>query len=132
MNEYVKAVATRLKPPAHDADPKVVMTWRWFVALTTGVTAMALSVHIALACGLLAGVTGYPGFARATDVETLKAEARVQRIRELSKDLLDTKQKQCVASGDVKRLYLQTYNELRAEYFGLTRREFPDPNCDNF
>lgn len=132
MNEYVKAVATRLKPPAHDADPKVVMAWRWFVALTTGVTAMALSVHIALACGLLVSVTGYPGFARAGDVEILKKQAAVQRVRELSKDLLDTKQKQCIATGEVKQLYLRTYNELRAEYFDLTRREFPNPDCRDF
>jgi hypothetical protein len=132
MRELAQAVATRLKPPAADADPKVVMAWRWFVALTTGVTAVALSIHIMLACGVLAGVTGYPGFALASDVEEIRKETQIQRIRELSKEMLDAKQKQCVATGEVRRLYLDTYNGLRAEYFMLTKREFPDPDCRDF
>lgn len=133
MKEIAQAVASRLKPPAPDADPRVVMAWRWFVALTTGVTALALSIHIALACGLLAGSTGYAGFASAADVREMKLASAESRVRELTKDLLDTKQKQCMSPpGEVKRLYLQTYNELRAEYFRLTLREFPNPDCRDF
>lgn len=133
MKEEVREVLTRLKPPPYDADPSSVQRWRWFIALTTGVTALATATHIALACGLLASATGYAGFANASDVEVLKEERVTERVRELSKEMLDAKQKQCMSPpGEVKRLYLRTYNDLRAEYFKLTRREFPDPQCSEF
>lgn len=133
MKEMVQAVAQRLQPPPIDADPKSVMAWRWFVAITAGVNALALATHIALACGLLVSATGYSGFASATDVEKMKLASADQRTRELSKEMLDAKQKQCTAPpGDVKRLYLQSYNDLRAEYFQLTRREFPELDCRDF
>ena len=130
--QVAQIAATKLKPPAADADPKIVMAWRWFIAFATGVTALAVSIHILLACGFLAGITGYSGFALAADFEEFKTEAQQRRLREISKDLLDTKQKQCLATGEVKRLYLQTYNDLRAEYYAITRREFPNPDCRDF
>lgn len=132
MKEIAQAVASKLKPPPADADPGVVMAWRWFVALTTGVTALALSIHIALACGMLATATGYSGFASAEDLAKLRLASAEQRVRELSKEMLDAKQKMCSGNGDVKRLYLQSYNDLRAEYYQLTKREFPDPDCRDF
>lgn len=132
MREAATALMVRLKPPAYDADPKTVMAWRWFIALTTGALTMALTAHIALACGLLATATGYSGFASSADFEMLKTETTQRRVRELQKEMLDAKQKQCAASGEAKRLYFDAYNDLRAEYFTLTKREFPDPPCSDF
>lgn len=86
-----------------------------------------------LACGLLTAVTGYPGFASATEVEKMRVENASQRVRELTKEILDAKQKQCMApQGDFKRLYLQSYNDLRAEYYALTKREFDNLDCRDF
>lgn len=131
MKEEIREFATRLKPPGNDATPEDVQAWRWFVALVTGVTAMGLTAHIVLACGY-AATLGYSGFARAEDLTTLQRDLAKQRVRSLQQQMLDAKQKQCMASGEAKRLYLVSYNELRAEYFELTRREFPDPPCSDF
>lgn len=138
MKEELKEIALRLKPPPHDASPEKVQAWRWFVALVAGANAMGLLVHVLLSCGFAASI-GISGFAKASDISDLKqqfASVKVdlqnKRVKELSSLLLDTKQKQCMASGQVKLLYLQTYNDLRSEYFTLMQREFPDPPCSDF
>jgi len=138
MKEEVREFASRLKPPGHDAAPEEVQAWRWFVALTTGVTAMGLTAHIIIACGY-AATLGFAGFAKAEDIAgvrqemaAVKLDLRNKRAQELAALLLDTKQKQCVAMGEAKRLYLASYNNLRSEYFMLNGREFPDPPCSDF
>jgi hypothetical protein len=132
MMEQVKEFATRLKPPGRDATPEDVQSWRWFVALTTGITAMGMTAHIIIACGYATGL-GLSGFAKATEIPIVVAEAMAKkREQELPSMILDAKQKQCNATGEAKRLYLKSYNELRTEYFGLTKREFPDPPCTDF
>jgi hypothetical protein len=131
MKAEVREIAARLKPPPADADPRIVEAWRWFVAIVTGTTAAALTAHIMLACGY-ATFLGYSGFARAGDLELMQKELGKQRVRTLTRDMLDAKQKQCAANGEAKRLYLSAYNELRAEYFEITKREFPDPPCSDF
>ncbi len=99
---------------------------------------MGLVAHIALACGY-ASALGYSGFAKAEDIAgvrtemaAVKLDLRNKRVQELSGLLLDMKQKQCMATGEAKRLYLSSYNNLRAEYFALNGREFPDPPCSDF
>jgi hypothetical protein len=131
MKDELKEFASRIKPPPHDAPPEIVNAWRWFVALVTSAIGAALTVHILLACGYAAGF-GYSGFARASDLSTMQQDLAKQRIRSLSREMLDAKQKQCLASGEAKRLYLSSYNDLRAEYYELTKREFPDPPCSDF
>lgn len=138
MKEEVREFAQRLKPPGHDATPEDVQAWRWFVALTTGVTALGLVAHIVLACGY-AGALGYAGFAKAEDIAgvrqemaAVKLDLRNKRGQELTGLLLDMKQKQCMATGEAKRLYLKSYNDLRAEFFTVNGREFPDPPCSDF
>lgn len=99
---------------------------------------MGLAVHVFLSCGFAASF-GVSGFAKAGDIDgirqemtAVKLDLRSKRLRELSGLLLDAKQKQCVATGQAKRLYLITYNDLRSEYFVLMGREFPDPPCSDF
>ncbi|MGH6631750.1 MAG: hypothetical protein ACREB0_00195 [Sphingopyxis sp.] len=131
MKDEIREIASKLRPPGHEAAPEVVQAWRWFVALVTGTTALGLTAHILLACGYAAGF-GYAGFAQAAELREMKDELAKQRVRSLSREMLDAKQKQCAASGEAKRLYLSSYNDLRVEYFELTRREFPDPPCSDF
>jgi hypothetical protein len=138
MKEEIREFASRLAPPPHDADPDKVQAWRWFLALTTGVNTMGLAIHVLLSCGY-ATALGISGFAKAGDVAGIRQEMaevkidlRAKRVRELSSLMLDAKQKQCAATGQAKRLYLQSYNEMRTEYFQIMGREFPDPPCADF
>jgi hypothetical protein len=133
MMEYIeKAVAgaKNLIPPAEGASEAHVKRWRMWIAAATFLNALGLSAHIALACGFAAPF--YSGFAQAGELQDLRNSLEARRVRELSTLLLDAKAKQCTASGDAGRLYLAVYNDLRVEYLQLTKREFPDPPCDNF
>lgn len=140
MMEYIeKAVAgaKNLIPPAEGATEAHVKRWRLWIAAATFLNALGLSAHIALACGFAAPF--YTGFAQAGEVQgvrsemvEVKTELRVKRINELGGMLLDAKQKQCAASGEAKRLYLLSYNNLRTEYYNLIGREYPDPPCSDF
>ena len=89
-------------------------------------------VHILWACGWTGYIGLAGGFARADDFESFKQESKVRRSKELVTELLDTRAKNCTATGAAWTLYYQAYNELRAEYYRLTSREFPDLPCDNF
>jgi len=133
MMEYIeKAVAgaKNLIPPADGASEKHVKRWRMWIAAATFLNALGLSAHIALACGFAAPF--YSGFAQAGELAALKTELQSRRVKELNTLLLDTKAKQCSSSGDAWRIYYNAYNDLRSEYFQLTKREFPDTPCDNF
>lgn len=140
MMEQIKealVAAKNLIPPAEGASEVHVKRWRLWVAAATFLNALGLSAHIALACGFASPF--YSGFAQAgqleevrSDMALVKQELQAKRTKELTSLLLDTKQKQCVASGEARRLYFGAYNELRAEYFQLTKREFPDPPCTDF
>lgn len=138
--EYIeKAVegAKNLIPPAEGATEMHVKRWRRWIAGATFLNALGLTIHITLACGFAAPF--YSGFAQASDfksvqadMQEVKTDLRVKRIKELSSLLLDAKQKQCMASGVAKRLYLDAYNNLRTEYYDTLKREFPDPPCSDF
>lgn len=131
------AAAKNLIPPAEGASDIHVKRWRIWIAAATFLNALGLSAHIALACGFASPF--YPGFAQANQLEdvrqdmaTVKGDLQAKRLKDLTSLLLDTKQKQCVASGEARRLYFGAYNDLRAEYYSLTKREFPDPPCTDF
>lgn len=135
--EKAASAAKNLIPPKDGATDVHVRRWRLWIAGATFLNAAGLSIHIALACGFAAPF--YPGFAQATDVGGVRAEMlevktdlRAKRIRDLGGLLLDAKQKQCAATGQAKRLYLESYNSLRSEYFEIMKREYPDPPCSDF
>jgi len=135
--EKIMQAITKLVPPVEGASDKHVRRWRLWIAAATFLNALGLSIHIALACGFAAPF--YSGFAQASNVEGIKgdmsivkAELQKKRIKELTSLILDAKQKHCAASGEVRRLYLSAYNDLRDEYYDLTKREAPDPPCADF
>lgn len=135
--EKVAGAAKKLIPPTEGASDRHVRVWRLWIAGATFLNALGLSVHIALACGFAAPF--YPGFAQAGEYEEVKKEMsevknalQEKRLKELTGLMLDTKQKQCSAAGEAKRLYLKSYNDLRGEYFEIMKREFPDPPCSDF
>lgn len=140
MMEIIKEgidAAKNLIPPSSGASDSHIRRWRHWMAMATFLNALGLSAHVLLACGFIAPF--YPGFAQASDISGVRAEMkevkdtlRTKRVNELGSLMLDAKQKQCTATGEAKRLYLVSYNALRAEYFDLADREFPDPPCSDF
>ena len=85
-------------------------------------------VFIAFAMGWLQTI-GLVGFVRASelaeirsDMASVKSTLQTRRIQEISGLMLDSKQKHCMAKGEAKRLYLESLNRLRDEYFMLTQR----------
>jgi hypothetical protein len=128
--EKAASAAKNLIPPKDGATDVHVRRWRLWIAGATFLNAAGLSIHIALACGFASPF--YSGFAQASDMQALKDDQAKRRVTELMGQMLDAKQKQCSASGDAARLYLITYNSLRAEYADLVKREFPDPPCSEF
>lgn len=132
MMEYIdKALscAKNLIPPG-DGECNAVTRWRRWIAAFTFVNALGLTVHVAAACGFL--VPLYAGFVQASEYQEFKSDVETRRVKELNILLLDAKAKQCNASGDAKKLYLNVYNDLRLEYYQLIGREFPDPPCEDF
>lgn len=122
----------KLKPPPSE-DP-MVTAWRWFIVTVVTINTVTLAGFILITCGL---TPLSAGFARASDVNTQISQSindamNNKRLKELPSLLLDAKQKQCMANGQAKRLYYTAYNELRAEYYQLAKREFPDPACTDF
>jgi len=128
--EKAASAAKNLIPPKDGATDVHVRRWRLWIAGATFLNAAGLSIHIALACGFAAPF--YSGFAQADQVESMKTDMAKRRLTELMSLMLDTKQKQCTATGESKGLYRLTYNNLRSEYFDLVKREFPDPPCSDF
>lgn len=120
----------RLTPPEPNADHREVQSWRWYIAILTGATAMSLMGHIALACGFIPVV--HPGFALASDIQQLKYELRESREADLTAKILDTRQKQCAATGTVKLLYTEALTKLTIQYWNTTNRQYPLPDCSDF
>lgn len=119
---------TALKPPDHEATPKQLHNWRWAMAVITGVNAMTLAAHVALACGLVPAV--YGGFASAADLRSLQ----VGRAADLGLKIIEAKEKQCEANVDerVQMLYRESIARMEAEYENLMGREFKTPTCIEF
>lgn len=98
---------------------------------------MGVSTHILWVCGWLAPVGLAAPFAQADELnynvqQIIRAELTLKRERDLPALMLDVKQKYCAASGEARRLHFTSYNSLRAEYYKLTSREYPDPPCEDF
>ena len=129
------AAAVNLIPPA-DGSEVHVRRWRVWIAGAVILNTVGLSVHIALACGLL---PFYPGFAAAAEVhssqqavESLANELKAQRIGIIESSILDTRQKQCEAQPEVRRLYTASLQKLLIEYRNITKSDYPVPGCEAF
>ncbi len=120
-----------LRPPKANASHKHVQAWRWFIAVSTGVNALALAAHITLACGLLG--SAYPGFASAADVEQIKIERKIERETDLEQKILEIREKQCTApSPQIKSLHTLTMQKMLIEYQRLSGSNYPVPSCEDF
>jgi hypothetical protein len=104
--------------------------WRWWVAITVGVTAVTLAIHIVLSWGLFATI--FPGFALANDVQQIREERRIERETDLEAKIIEVKMKQCESEGVVRQLNTQTLQKMLVEYVKLTSRNYPVPGCDDF
>lgn len=119
-----------LRPPKATASHKHVQAWRWFIAVSTGVNALALAAHITLACGLLGST--YPGFASAADVEQIRSERKLERQTDLEQRILQVREKQCASDGQVKSLHTFTLQKMLIEYQQLSGSAYPVPSCEDF
>jgi hypothetical protein len=134
--EKLMGVATNLIPPIDGATDIHVRRWRLWVAGVTFVNAFGLTIHIALACGL---IPFYPGFAQAGEVKTtqqavdnLANELKAQRVGIIEASILDTRQKQCASQPEVRRLYTASLQKLLIEYRNITKSDYPVPGCEAF
>ncbi len=91
---------------------------------------MALTTHIALACGLLAAV--HPGFAKASDIEQIRIERKIERQTDLEQKILQMKKDQCSATGQAKGLYTFSLQKMLVEYQELSGSQYPVPSCEDF
>lgn len=135
--EQALDVVEQFVPPKDEKDLLALRRWRRWISFAAFSSALGLSVHIALACGLAAPF--YPGFASAADIVAIQAELRMrdeesreQRIAVLESSILDAKQKHCAAAPAIKQLYLSAYVKLTQEYEKLAKRAYPSLDCKDF
>ena len=120
-----------LRPPKADASERHVQSWRWFIAVSTGVTALSLTLHILLACGFLTFI--HPGFASAADVEQIREERKTDRQTDLEQKILEVREKQCTApTPQIKSLHTATLQKMLLEYQRLSGTNYPTPSCEDF
>lgn len=127
-------LATNLIPP-HDGDPEKIYRWRVILAGTVIAMTAGLSAHIALACGFLPVL--FPGFASASDMQTMAVQQRVMRAEILGDMLYNMQKDQCIAraTGNLQAAQTQDQRirEKRAAYRDITQgQNYELPPCDLF
>lgn len=130
IKEGAKSWVKNLRPPKAQAHEQHIQKWRWTIAITTGVSTLALAFHIALACGFLGMF--HPGFASAADVEQIRYERKVERQTDLEQKILETRKEQCGATGQLKSLYTSNLQKMLTEYERLAGSAYPVPDCTDF
>lgn len=117
MEEFLRLMTLGLTP--HQRRLVLNSLWR-----------IVVSIHIALACGWLS-VTGFPGFAKATDVETLKKGQIDAASEVVAQNIFDTRVRQCQAtSPESRQFYASRLQFLLKRYVDLTQREYSRiPDC---
>lgn len=111
MEELLKLMTLGLTPNQR----RLVLNSLWRIVV---------SVHIALACGWLS-VTGFPGFAKATDVELLKRGQVDAAAEVVAQNIFDTRVRQCQAlTPESRQFYAARLQALLTRYVELTQREY--------
>jgi hypothetical protein len=89
-----------------------------------------VTAHIALACGWLS-MTGFPGFARASDVEELRHHQIQAALEVISQSIFDTRVRWCQATtGEAKRFYAEKSIALQQKFAALQQRDYGQlPDC---
>jgi hypothetical protein len=75
---------------------------------------------------------GYPGPARATEMASVKDEARITRVEGLEARMFDLRVKQCEAlkAGESPRVFTIQLQQLLDRYWALTLRQPSLPSCE--
>jgi hypothetical protein len=117
MEEFLRLITEGLTPNQR----RIVLNTLWRIMV---------SAHIALACGWLS-VTGFPGFARATDVESLKQGQVTAAAEVVAQNIFDTRVRQCQATTqEARQFYAGRLQSLLTRYVDLTQRVYPAlPAC---
>ena len=122
LGELLNYILESIIPPP-DADTRAQYLYRIRVTLVACSAFLGLGVWILLSTGLLPSVFG--GFARADDFHTFWAE-------QLNVNILDLRERQCIAQGDTKKLYWEEISTDIAQWQTLTHRQtYPLPNCSD-
>ena len=130
IKDATKGWLKAIRPPRANATDRHVQAWRWAIAITTGVTTLSLAIHIALVCGFLSFM--HPGFARASDVDQIRIEQKIERQNDLEQKLLEVREKQCTATGQVRSLHTMNLQKMLIEYNRLSGSNYPLPDCRDF
>jgi hypothetical protein len=77
------------------------------------------------------GTFGYPGPARAIEMNIIKEEARSTRLEGLEARMFDLRVKQCEAlkAGESQRAFTVQLQQLQEKYASLTMRRLDLPTC---
>jgi hypothetical protein len=126
MLDWIVQIARLLLPP-QDHNPRKQFLYQLRVGIVVCFTFMGL-VGITLAAF---GVTPvFDGFAKSDDLKNVVSEIRQNRTTNVDSQLLELRIKHCDAkSSEAKRLYWSKIEQLLAEYFTLTGRQYQVPAC---
>jgi hypothetical protein len=96
--------------------------------IVLGVNSVALTIHIALACGLL---PMFPGFASAGDMEAVYIQNKAARLEQLQWRMFELRVKQCEAidKGESPRVFTVQLEEQQRTYRALTNGTYSLPDC---
>lgn len=122
--------------PPQDAGGQQIWRWRLITALTVGGTALGLGIHIAWACGLLAGI-GLNGFASAADVNNVQSQLLTIEQGQLRSEILSTRAVQCRAASQAAKgqddatlsFITRDLQEALDKYRELAHRPYQLPDC---
>lgn len=120
IDEGVKAIALSLIPPGDNASPRRIKTWRWTVAILTGVAALHVGIQIARAFGFMMFI-GWSPYATADDLanalktqnvilQQLQSNQNASDVRSLERDMRDTRIMQCNAIGEKNSTAMQFFD----------------------
>lgn len=122
------AVVKMLIPPRTN-DLEEQQRWRWIVFGALIGLGGGLTLHIALACGLLPSI--YPGFALASETQTIEKKLDLLTTIGLEREMRAKMQELCRENDHDRRNEINDdLARLQREYWSLTRQWYQIPRCD--
>ena len=113
-------------PKADDADGQ--QRWRWVVFSGMISLVIALTAHIALACGW---VPYYPGFALASETQSIQRRVDVIATLALEREMRSKALELCTEKDHERRNELNDdLTRLQREYREITQQWYAIPGCD--
>lgn len=111
--------------PPDLTDPKSMT--RWTIAMSAKVYLLAFFTIWAMSF-----IPGFPGFARAGDVDRLSREIRSTRAEILESSIFNVRVKQCEPDTPLtlRRAYGEQVNKMLRTYYEITGTRYELPDCD--